>query len=100
MIVLNLFVGIAVGEIKTVLDEAEVQLICIRIAFSLKIQSAMEPFKKYQCLKNILNMNFRKYNRKNENKLIKLYDVVYKKMMDLMKNIEEPISMDKKIKLY
>jgi transient receptor potential cation channel subfamily A member 1 len=37
VIVLNLFVGIAVGEIKTVLDEADIQQTSMRIMFVLKV---------------------------------------------------------------
>jgi len=42
--VLNLFVGIAVGEVNTVLAEATVQQISIRIIFVLKIQFAIGYF--------------------------------------------------------
>lgn len=41
IIMLNLFVGIAVGEIKTVLDEADIQQTSLRIMFVLKVQSAV-----------------------------------------------------------
>ena len=41
VIMLNLFVGIAVGEIKTVLDEADIQQTSLRIMFVLKVQSAV-----------------------------------------------------------
>ncbi len=44
IIVLNLFVGIAVGEVNTVLAEATVQQISIRIIFVLKIQFAIGYF--------------------------------------------------------
>ena len=37
IIVLNLFVGIAVGEIKQTLDEADIQQISMRIVFVLKV---------------------------------------------------------------
>ena len=44
IIVLNLFVGIAVGEVNTVLAEATVQQTSIRIIFVLKIQFALGFF--------------------------------------------------------
>lgn len=44
VIMLNLFVGIAVGEIKTVLDEADIQQTSLRIMFVLKIQSAVSYY--------------------------------------------------------
>jgi hypothetical protein len=37
IIILNLFVGIAVGEIKQTLDEADIQQISMRIVFVLKV---------------------------------------------------------------
>jgi hypothetical protein len=37
VIILNLLVGIAVGEIKTTLDEADIQQISMRIIFVLKV---------------------------------------------------------------
>ena len=37
IIILNLFVGIAVGEINTTLDEADIQQISMRIIFVLKV---------------------------------------------------------------
>ena len=45
VILINLFVGIAVGEIKTVLEESDIQQISMRIVFVLKIQSALYPFR-------------------------------------------------------
>lgn len=37
IIILNLLVGIAVGEIKQTLDEADIQQLSIRIIFVLKV---------------------------------------------------------------
>ena len=37
-IVLNLFVGIAVDDIKTILDEADIQLICMKCLFASCLQ--------------------------------------------------------------
>ncbi len=53
--------GIAVGEIKTVLDEADIQQISMRIVFVLKVQSALIPFQK-TCLGSFLNMSFTRYS--------------------------------------
>ncbi len=40
VIILNLLVGIAVGEIKQTLDEADIQQISMRIMFVLKVISS------------------------------------------------------------
>lgn len=37
VIILNLFVGIAVGEIRQTLDEADIQQISMRIVYLLKV---------------------------------------------------------------
>jgi hypothetical protein len=46
VIILNLFIGIAVGEIKTVLYEADIQQISMRIIFVLKVQKAFSRIQK------------------------------------------------------
>jgi len=93
-IVLNLFVGIAVGEIKTTLDEASVQLICMRISFCLKIQANVDPMiKRFKCLKEILNMNFKMYNYEQENKMFKMANKFWTKLVSLVKPNEQPIDL-------
>jgi ankyrin repeat protein len=71
VIILNLFVGIAVGEINTVLDEADIQQISMRIIFVLKVQQALRYFTKHPFLKKYIDLRFRKYNLENESKLFK-----------------------------
>jgi hypothetical protein len=65
VIICNLFVGIAVGEINTVLDEAIIQQTSMRIVFVLKVQqTAKKLLKKFQC-------------SKCANKLRSLFDIRY-----------------------
>lgn len=93
-IVLNLFVGIAVGEIKTVLDEAQVQLHCIRIVFTLKIQAGMQPFlRRFHFLPSVLHMSFKKYTYENETQLVKVAHNLNAKLKRLISPKEEPISL-------
>lgn len=61
IITFNLFVGIAVGEIKTVLDEADVQQISMRIAFVLKVQKTLAKFHQMNMLK-FMSVRFDKYD--------------------------------------
>ena len=76
IILINLFVGIAVGEIKTVLDEADIQQISMRIMFVLKVQSALNPLQKYPFLKRFLNMRFEKHKPKQQKRLIQILERV------------------------
>lgn len=72
VIILNLFVGIAVGEIKQTLDEADIQQISMRIQFVLKIQDALRFTKKIKYLDTLLDMNHTSYcYEENEPKLVK-----------------------------
>lgn len=74
VIILNLFVGIAVGEIKQTLDEADIQQISMRIVYLLKVQDALKFTEKFSILKRIFNMRFTVYSyEKNENKIAKLF---------------------------
>ena len=80
-ILLNLFVGIAVDDIKTILDEADIQLISMQIRYVLRIQKAIQPINNYFSFsKKILNMNFKIYNDKTDNKLLKLSNIVTKRL--------------------
>lgn len=97
-IVLNLFVGIAVGEIKTVLGEADIQQTSMRIMFVLKIQSALYLFRK-TCLRRFLNMSFSKYSLQTDTRLTQLKNKVWRmlnqsrentiKLSDPQKRLEE-----------
>ncbi len=74
VIILNLFVGIAVGEIKQTLDEADIQQISMRIVYLLKVQDALKFFERSPILKRIFNMHFTVYcYERNENKVSKLF---------------------------
>ena len=72
IIILNLFVGIAVGEISQTLEEADIQQISMRIVFTLKVQEALAFTEKCHCLNKLLNMRFGEYSfEKNESKFSK-----------------------------
>ena len=92
-IVLNLFVGIAVGEIKTVLDEADIQQTSMRIMFVLKVQSAIDPLSQKPFFKNILNMNFKKYSLENENTLIRIVDRIFRRLIVVFTSKEQRINL-------
>jgi ankyrin repeat protein len=64
VIILNLFIGIAVGEISTVLNEADVMQLSMRIVFALKCQSSSKPFRDWPLLRNILNIRRDRYDSK------------------------------------
>jgi len=72
IIILNLFVGIAVGEIKQTLDEADIQQISMRIVYILKVQDALRIFQRNSFLARLMNMRYAHYNYKmNENSFSK-----------------------------
>lgn len=72
IIILNLFVGIAVGEISQTLEEADIQQISMRIVFTLKVQEALAFTEKIHCLNKFLNMRFGDYSfENNETKFVK-----------------------------
>jgi len=70
VIILNLFVGIAVGEIKTVLYEAYIQQISMRIIFVLKTQQTMH------ILRRMMKYSTYDYNR-DELKVTRLKDRIF-----------------------
>ncbi|CAF0975888.1 unnamed protein product, partial [Brachionus calyciflorus] len=92
IIVLNLFVGIAVGEIKTVLDEADIQQTSMRIIFVLKVQSALTLFQN-TCLGNCLNMQFTKYSLINENKFVRIKNRLWRNAKNLLSSKEHTIKL-------
>ncbi len=64
----------------------------MRIMFVLKVQSAVQPLcENVRFLKNILKMNYRVYSYENENRLIKLTDTLYAKIISLVSSKEERI---------
>ena len=62
IIILNLLVGIAIGELKQTLDEADIKQISIRIAYVLEIQAALKFTRHSKFLDKIFNMRFTEYN--------------------------------------
>lgn len=62
IIILNLLVGIAIGELKQTLDEADIKQISIRIAYVLEIQDALKFTRHSKFLNKIFNMRFAEYN--------------------------------------
>jgi hypothetical protein len=69
-------IGIAVGEIKTVLDEADIQQISMRIIFVLKVQNTLNQFNWVRGL-SFLNIRYERYNyTTDEFKYIKSKDRV------------------------
>ncbi len=98
-IFLNLFVGIAVDDIKKILDEADIQLICTQIFYVLRIQKAVLPLYNYfGFLKKILNMNFKKYNSQNVNKLLRLADSLKEKTFNYLSKEDQNINLADPIK--
>ncbi len=101
IITLNLFVGIAVGQISKLLKMAVVQQTSIKIMFVLQVQNSI----KFKFLKNLLNMSFSYYSYENDkSKLFKLIDkfsylirIKLKKyspsinLIDPMKHLDEKI---------
>jgi hypothetical protein len=75
-ILINLFVGIAVGEIKTVLDEADIQQISMRIMFVLKIQSAVNPFQR-TWIWPLFDMSYTKYNINEKSSFTRLTERIW-----------------------
>lgn len=85
ILLINLTVGVSIGEIKNVLDDSEIKNIKNRITFILKVQDMLMLITKYffklfpqkmqvnhnKWLENVLV--FRKYDFSNENKFISFF---------------------------
>ncbi|RNA08850.1 hypothetical protein BpHYR1_016663 [Brachionus plicatilis] len=84
--------GIAVGEIKTVLDEADIQQTSMRIMFVLKVQSALNLFSN-TCLGNCLNMQVTKYSLNEENKFVRIKNQLWKNAKNLLSSNEHTIKL-------
>ena len=93
VILVNLFVGIAVGEITTVLDEADVQQISMRIIFVLKVQESLKPFIKGPLTKKYLNLQFDSYTYDNEYKFIKLQDKIVRCLKNKFSSVEPSVEL-------
>ena len=82
VIILNLFVGIAVGEISTVLNEADIQQISMRIVFVLRCQAVLAhighaaPF-----AQRFVDIRFAAYRYDDEFPLVKARD----RLLDFLK---------------
>jgi hypothetical protein len=63
----NLFIGIAVAEISSIMVDAELEYIKFKIEYVLRFQSFLDLFGKAEW------MVFEKYDRTNENRLILFY---------------------------
>lgn len=89
-ILLNLFIGIAVDDIKTILDEADIQLVCMKIIYVLKVQAG--------CLKiclfwNIKHLIFEKFNYLEDNHIFKLIDKLKKNLKDLLESKRQQVNL-------
>jgi hypothetical protein len=95
VIVLNLFVGIAVGEIKTVLDEAHIQQSSMRIIFVLKVQETIGQINvlKRPVCRRFFNMRYKAYDYGKENSLVKSKDKVFMFLRDKFASREPEIKL-------
>lgn len=94
IIVLNLFVGIAVGEVSTVLAEATVQQISIRIIFVLKLQFALKFTQRIRFFDRLLGMTYSTYDYNlDESKLTKSMDKLMKKIKTKLLNKDAGINL-------
>ncbi len=90
----NLFTGIAVGELETVLSKADVQQISTRIHFVLQIQITVEKFsKRFEITKQLLNMNYDNYKHGNDLKCVKTYNKIISKVKKFIFNSQHDISL-------
>jgi hypothetical protein len=77
IIILNLFAGIAVGEITELLTKATVQQISMRIIYVLQVQNALRFTSRFSFLKKVFNMCYSFYDYDlDESKLAKFLDRV------------------------
>ena len=93
VILVNLFVGIAVGEITTVLDEADVQQISMRIIFVLKVQESLKPFIRGEFSKKYLNIQFEDYSYDNEYKFIKTQNKIIEYLKNKFSSVEPSVEL-------
>ncbi|CAF0854801.1 unnamed protein product [Brachionus calyciflorus] len=91
-ILINLFVGIAVGEIKTVLDEADIQQISMRIMFVLKVQSALQPFRR-TIIGKYLNMTYEKYDKTKESNVYRIFYKLWIKFSHVLSSKDPEIKL-------
>ena len=92
VIILNLLVGIAVSDIKEVLDEADIRQINLKIGFVLSIQKSLSSIEKFFRVKfKILSMNFGKYHADDERRFIKILSDMVSRCGRLIKSKEHAI---------
>ena len=103
LVMYNLFIGIAVSDITSVLSEADIRFLTLRITYVLTIQAFLEPvFSKSLFFHNFLGMNFQDYKQDSEymtqlnrriHKLIKLFSTKEEKILleDPQKRLEDSI---------
>ncbi len=83
IIILNLFVGIAVGEIKQTLEEADIKQISLRIVYVLRIQDATKFMLRVPGLSWFFNMRFVEYNfEEHEMRIVKWAFKMFGKVRD------------------
>lgn len=72
IIVLNLFVGIAVGDMNRTLEEADIKQISLRIVYVMKVQDALKYFKRVPVFNKLFNMQHTVFSYEtDETKVIK-----------------------------
>ena len=81
------------GEINTVLDEADIQQISMRIIFVLKVQEALRPFHNYEFFKNHLDLRFESYDYSSEYKFIKSKDKLFRFLKLKFSSIEPSVKL-------
>jgi ankyrin repeat protein len=92
-ILVNLFIGIAVGEISTVLNEADVQQISMRIVFVLKVQKSLKSFISGPLTNKYFNLRFESYCYENEPKYIKIRDKLVNYFRLRFRSVEPSINL-------
>jgi hypothetical protein len=93
-IVLNLFVGIAVGEIKTVLDEADIQQFAMRIMFVLKVQKALlQLCDRLPFVKRFITLSHTHYIYNDSNALAQMRDKLKKFLARILSSSEHTIKL-------
>jgi len=72
IIVLNLLVGIAVGDMTRTLDEADIKQISLRIVYVMKVQDALKYFKSVPVLNRLFDMHHETFSySESEYKIVK-----------------------------
>ena len=90
IVLLNLLVGIAVSDIKMVLDEADIRQITLRILFVLRIEASLAPIaRRFDFVRQIMNLE--KYE--NDSWLIIKLNMIKSKFFRLLTTNEANINL-------